>query len=563
MRVFLEAKLATKFLVVVLLGAVGLVVFGAVTLGTLSGVVRDERQAVTKQEAETASSLVKSIMEDAKKTGRSTEEAQKTALAALSAMRYSNNQYFWVNDLAGQMLMHPLNSKLVGTSMMELKDPYGSYIFRDIIDVVKKNGSGYYHYWWQLPGEAAPREKVSFVIGVPEWNWVIGTGVYLDDVRESALALAERLVAVGVGVLAVIALLSQLVARTVVRPLRAVVGQMNEVAEGRLDIEVTGAGRRDEVGDVARALDVFKNSAREVGRLRREQEESQVTAAAERKREMARLADALEASVADEMRSLSAAASELETTARGMAEASKEANLQVGAVSAASVQASGSVETVAASAEELSASISEITRQVGTAAQTSRSASERTGKANEMVHELAAAAQKIGDVVKLINAIAHQTNLLALNATIEAARAGEAGKGFAVVAGEVKNLANQTSKATGEIGQHISRIQEETTRAVEAICGIGGAIGEVEQVSAAIATAVEQQGAATEEIARSSQQAAQGTQEMTSNIGGVARTAELAGAAAERVLGMAQSLSGTAARLRGDINGFLAKVRAG
>jgi hypothetical protein len=275
------------------------------------------------------------------------------------------------------------------------------------------------------------------------------------------------------------------------------------------------------------------------------------------------LADRFEARVMGVVQTVAASVADLQTTAKTMSATAKQAGNQATAVATASERASANVQTVASSADELSSSISEISRQVSHAAQISTTAAEEAVRTNAMVEGLARAAERIGQVVGLINSIAGQTNLLALNATIEAARAGDAGKGFAVVAGEVKELANQTAKATGEISAQITAVQEETRKSVDAIKGIGTIIDQVREISSGIASAVEQQGAATREIASNVQAAAQGTREVSSNIVGVTETAAAADKASAHMLSSANDLATNSETLRSAVASFLSEVRAG
>jgi methyl-accepting chemotaxis protein len=274
------------------------------------------------------------------------------------------------------------------------------------------------------------------------------------------------------------------------------------------------------------------------------------------------LADAFESSVKGVVQAVAGSASDLSGNAQKMTAVADDASKRATAVAAASEQASTNVQTVASAAEELSGSITEISRQVAQSTKISGQAVEEADKANAQVRTLTETAQKIGDVVKLINAIAGQTNLLALNATIEAARAGEAGKGFAVVASEVKSLANQTAKATGDIAAQVSAIQDATRQAVEAIKSIGGTIGRINEISTAIAAAVEEQNAATNEIARNVQQASAGTTEVSANIVGVTQSAAETGKAASDLLRAAGTLTQQSESLRSAVDGFLRKIRA-
>jgi len=352
------------------------------------------------------------------------------------------------------------------------------------------------------------------------------------------------------------------VVRSVSRPLAAINKTMVKLAGGATDIEVPYAMRSDEIGEMARAVVVFKNGMSEADRLRAEQERMKARADAEKRAAMNKLADEFDAGVKGIVQTISSASGALQATAESMSATAEETGRQATAVSSASEEASANVETVASAAEELASSISEISRQVAESTRISGQAVEDAARTNAKVQALAEAAKNIGDVVKLINGVAGQTNLLALNATIEAARAGDAGKGFAVVASEVKNLANQTAKATDDISAQIKSIQEATTGSVEAIQGITGTIGRINEIATTIASAVEEQGAATQEIARNVQQASAGTADVSSNISGVTRSATDTGSAATQVLDAARELAKQSDVLSAHVDQFIAHVRA-
>jgi methyl-accepting chemotaxis protein len=344
-------------------------------------------------------------------------------------------------------------------------------------------------------------------------------------------------------------------------PIRAMTGAMSRLAQHDLTTEINGVGRKDEVGQMAAAVQVFKTSMIEGDRLKAEQEEAQRIAAA-RSAKVNKLTRDFDVKVQGVVQTVASQATQMESSAQSMSATAEETTKQANAVAAASEEGAANVQTVASATEELSTSISEISRQVAHSSQIAAQAVTESAKANEMVQGLLNASQKIGEIVALINEIADQTNLLALNATIEAARAGEAGKGFAVVAAEVKNLATQTSKATDDIRSQITGVQGATQDAVNAIASIGKTIGEIDQISTAIAAAVEQQGAATQEIARNVEEAAKGTQEVSSNIGGVTEAANGTGAVANQVLTSARSLSEQSGALRTLVQTFLSEVKA-
>jgi methyl-accepting chemotaxis protein len=346
------------------------------------------------------------------------------------------------------------------------------------------------------------------------------------------------------------------------RPIALLKAVMEAFANNKLTADVPGTERRDELGEMARTVEVFKKNGLEVERMRADQQVQEKRNAEQRKADMIRLANDFEGAVGSIIETVSAASSQLESSARTLSSTAERSQQQTTMVAAASEEASTNVQSVASATEELSSSVNEISRQVQESA---RMATEAVGQARnttDRVSELSKAAARIGDVVELINTIAGQTNLLALNATIEAARAGEAGRGFAVVASEVKALAEQTAKATGEIGQQISGIQAATQDSVTAIREISGTIEKLSEISSTIAAAVEEQGAATQEISRNVQQAAEGTHQVSSNITDVQRGASETGSASSQVLTAARSLSGDSSRLKSEVGRFLNSVRA-
>ena len=367
-----------------------------------------------------------------------------------------------------------------------------------------------------------------------------------------------------VGLLAVIAGsagLIVMVRRRILNPIAALTGRMSRLAAGEVAEAIPGAARNDEIGAMAAAVQVFKDNKIEADRLATEKE-AENDVKMRRARALDDLTRAFEAKVTELVGGLSAASSVMEDTAQSMSATASATNRQAAVVAAASDQTSTNVQTVASATEELTSSISEIARQVATSTEIAARAVDHARRTGDTARSLAEGAQKIGDVVTLIQSIAAQTNLLALNATIEAARAGEAGRGFAVVVSVVKSLAGQTAKATTEISEQITAIQTASDETVTAIRNVVDVITEIDQIGTAIAAAIEEQGSATKEISRSVQEAARGTQEVNSNISGVQRAADDTGAAATQVLGAAEQLSTQSKDLAGQVNRFLSDVRA-
>jgi methyl-accepting chemotaxis protein len=376
--------------------------------------------------------------------------------------------------------------------------------------------------------------------------------------EQTTIYLTAGAVAALLGLLA----LSFLFYRSISLTIRRIVGVMDRLAGNDLQVEVPNQARKDEIGAIARSVQVFKNNAVEMQTLRGEQSAADARAAAEKKQALLDMGARLEARVGTIAGTLSASAEEMQRTAQALLETAEQTARQTQAAAQASEQTSSNVQTVAAASEELSTSISEINQQITKSASISQQASSEAAQTNTLMEGLNAAAVKIGDVVKLINDIAGQTNLLALNATIEAARAGEAGKGFAVVASEVKSLATQTAKATEDIAAQVSEIQASTRSSVSAIRAIGETIRSVNEIATSIAAAMEEQGAATQEITRNIQQASVGAGEVSNNVRAVNEEAAGTGTAARQVLGMAGSLAENGATLRTEVDRFLAEVRA-
>jgi len=378
------------------------------------------------------------------------------------------------------------------------------------------------------------------------------------------MSAAER-TALAIGVAVALLLIATCVFSvfTIARPMSALSASMQELANGNFAVVLPGLGRRDEIGDVAQAVENFKVKAEEKAREEAEAKIKQDQVAAQRRKaDMIKLADSFEGAVGQIIETVSSASTELEAAAGTLTKTAEHAQEVTSAVAAASEEASTNVQSVASATEEMASSVNEISRQVQESARMAGEAVDQARKTNDRVGELSKAAARIGDVVELINTIAGQTNLLALNATIEAARAGAAGRGFAVVASEVKALAEQTAKATGEIGQQISGIQAATQESVGAIKEISGTIERLSEISSTIAAAVEEQGAATQEISRNVQQAALGTEQVSSNITDVQRGAGETGSASSQVLSAAQSLSRDSNRLKLEVGKFLDTVRA-
>jgi methyl-accepting chemotaxis protein len=381
----------------------------------------------------------------------------------------------------------------------------------------------------------------------------LDTAGWRQTVWIGAIAAAGLLIAL---------LAALLVHRGVLRPLLDLAGVMRRLSAHETAGAIPGTGRGDEIGGMAMAVAVFRDTMVQAEQLKAERQAAEQAAAAAQRATIHAMTDRLEAELGSLATAVAAAAGELRQTAGAMEEMAGETGTGAASVAAAARQALANVQTVAAAAEELAVSVGEITRQVARSTETAARAAAEATRTDGIVRALADNGARVGDVVGLIGSIAQQTNLLALNATIEAARAGEAGKGFTVVASEVKTLAGETARATGEIEEQIARMQEATREAVAAIGAIGGTISELGGVASSIAAAVEEQGAATAEIARNVAEAATGTEAVTATIEQVSGTAGRSGAAATEVRGAAEMLSGRAQELTEKVRRFTTEMRA-
>jgi methyl-accepting chemotaxis protein len=481
---------------------------------------------------------------------------------SIRPMRYGDGAgYLFAYGMNGKTLVLGPTPNIEGTSRFDMKDADGTFLIRAMIEAARQGG-GTVTYYYPKPDSTVAQPKLVYVQPIPAWNMFVGTGLYIDDLRAATIAQVARFAIVAGLLLAFGVTVAWGVARTITRPLSRLRCSMTLLAKGDLAADIGGTKRRDEIGDMAGAVLVFKDSMIETERLRAEQERAKARAAAEQRAALHRMADSFESKIGGLVGILSSASSELEATAQSMTGTATLSSKQAAAVAAAAEQASTGLHTVAAATEELTASICEIGHQVERSSRITRAAVDDARRTDAIVHDLAERAEKIGAVVGLITDIASQTNLLALNATIEAARAGDAGKGFAVVASEVKSLAGQTGKATEEIDRQVTQIQVATKDVVAAIRGISATIEDFSAIATAIASAVEEQSAATSEIARNVQQTAQAARDVTVSICGVSQVANDTGAAASQVLTAAADLSKQAEQLSGEVDTFVAGVKA-
>lgn len=465
-----------------------------------------DREEKTKSVVEYAHSMVRWYYERSKAGEMTEQQAKEAALKVIGTLRYNTKNYVWVNDMSGVFLAHPTKS---GVNASEDKDAHGLTYMKEFVQAAHKGGD-FVEYYWAPDKDAQPIRKISYVAPFPEWGWVVGTGIYIQDVRE--------------------------------------VFMKNIMLIGGLSLGVFLLG-----GVVAYFIGLG------IIRLQKEQT-AQQEARVLRSELMAKLVHNFEGVIRDVVGAVSSASNHMQKSAEAMLDAAQQTGAQSSLVANATQEATSSVNAVAVATEELSRFSLEIGQQTEMASSTVHNAVTQTKEVNKAVNQLLESSRKIGDVVQLIQQIAGQTNLLALNATIEAARAGEAGRGFAVVANEVKSLASQTASATEEVVEHINEIQGTTNVTADAVKGISAVIADISRVSEVIADAVRKQSTATQEISGNIRQAAQGTTEVAKNIAVVADASTKSKELASMVLGAANGLTQQAEKLKNEVGNFVGSL---
>ena len=552
-------KISSRLMLVVVAMSLGMLAIGAIGLVNLKRNLLSDRQNQTKIISEAATSIIASYYERFKKGEFSEEEAQRRATNNIGELRYDGDNYIFVLNKDGKLLVHPSWKDQV---RIDEKDANGEFFMKQFVSAME-SGGGFVPYMWSRDPKKAPVPKASYVVLFKPWGWGVGTGIYVDDVQEVFVYNAKLIIGISAALFFTIGGVSILIGRGISKPLGNITESMDRLAGGDKGIVVSYLDNSDEIGNLARALETFRLNAIKMGQLEKEQEEQKRRAAEERVALMNKMADDFERSVGDVVSTVSSAATEMQSSAKSMSAIADGTSQQSSAVAAAAEQASANVQTVASASEELNSSIGEINRRIVDSVKVAASCLSEAEATGSVMQSLSKSAEDIGNVVKLIEGIASQVNLLALNATIEAARAGDAGRGFAVVANEVKNLANQVGRAAQDITDQIGGIQSQTGQAVSTIKGITETIRHVNEISTAIAAAVEEQGAATKEISHSIQETAAGTSEVTRNASGLSQAAAETGAAASQLLQTAGQLSGEAETLRRVVDGFIATVRKG
>jgi len=554
-------SISARIVVISVLGALSLSLFASLSLTHLKDALVEDREEKVKSLVEAVYASVAHFQSLAT-GGKLTESAaQDAAKGVIRSIKYDGTEYFFAWDLTGTAIAHGGNPALEGKNLIGFTDPAGNHVIADIVAVARNQGEGFTHYLWPKAGQQQAVPKIGYSKLFRPWGWAIGTGVYTDDIESSFRRQALMDVSAAAALLLVIGAAAFWIGRDLSGSLARLAGKMDRLANDDTEIDVTEAGRSDEIGRMAKALTIFKSYA--IERRVAADREAMMTAKveAERRGAIASLADAMEKRVSDLTHAIATVSGELRETAAGMAQSAAETSRHSADVMQATATSTNNVQSIAAATGELSASSNEIGRQVTLSSQVASDASREVGAANQVVTSLAQAATHIGDVVQLINNVAGRTNLLALNATIEAARAGDAGKGFAVVASEVKALAGQTGRATGEIAEQVTEIQNETAEAVAAIRSIAKRIDAVGDMSSSVAAAIEQQHAAIQEISRNIGQASETMEDIALHYGELNMGARRTSDAADQVVGAAASLAEQGRMLDAELSKFLVELR--
>ncbi|MGE0419653.1 MAG: cache domain-containing protein, partial [Acetobacteraceae bacterium] len=518
--------------------------------------MKDDRLAMLRSIVDAASAIA-TADEAAVQAGRlSPQQARHHAAEAIRAIRYQGSEYIWINDMTPRMVMHPFRPDLEGKDLRNLADPTGFHLFNAFVDKVRTDGAGMVAYLWPRPGAKEPVPKMSYVAGFKPWGWVIGSGVYVDDLVAQRQRLALILGGIGLAVSLVIGTVIFILGRGIAGPCGALTIAMRKLADGDHRVDIPGRDRKDELGIMADAVLILRDGARHRAELER-QVAAERAARDNRQLAMEHHARDFNGSIAGVMRHLTDSADAMRAATRRVTDAVGKTRDRAEATSAGAAASSANLSSVASAAEEMSASINEINRQVEQVTTAARDAAEKVIETDARVGSLVEAADRIGNVVSLITSIAAQTNLLALNATIEAARAGEAGRGFAVVAGEVKALAAQTATATNEIREQIDAIRQATDSAAASVHAVSGSVQQMNTIAAAIGAAVSEQAGATREIAGSVQVVSATTNQASMAMREVCDAVLDAGDASALVSATSDTVGDTARQLTTEMELFL------
>ncbi len=525
-----------------------------------SSIMHDKQEKV-RESVQTVTSLVNSYIEKEKKGELTQQQAQSEALNALNKIRYADGNYFFVMDEKVNLIMHPTKPTLNGKNVADMKDPNGVALFIEMANIAKAKGEGFLEYSWSKP-DKDPKlsfKKLSYVKKANDWGWIIGTGIYIDDINKTIITIISKLGLIILVISIGFWIFASLIRKDIKSALDNFKLSMASVANGQ-SIKKSQNLRQDEFGEMEVSLVQMSEMLAQAHEQERLNEEKNKI---EARKLLEDNVKQFEGKISPILNSFSNSTLELTRTSENMSKMINEVSERAQTVSINSSEAASSISSVASATEEMSASVQEISGQTMHFNTAVNAALEQMQRADKTSSELNSATARIGEIVDVIQTIAGQINLLALNATIESARAGDAGRGFAVVANEIKQLANQTEKATDEITSNISNIRAVSVEVIGALETIKHTILSVESISGSISAAVEEQSAVTREIAQNMSIASSGTSGIDHSIGEVSNFSLNASDAASQTQNAALELTSQSNLLSQEINNFISSVRAG
>jgi methyl-accepting chemotaxis protein len=554
-----------KLLLIVLIFTTVLVSSATMMLLDLRTGMFEDRKGKLRALVETAVNTVNQYGDLAAAGKMPVDEAQKMALATLTHMNFDGKNYFFVFDRKGIMKMHPSRKDNIGQNMLELKDEQARANYVGYLEAANKSPAyeGFTEFPGRRPGSTVNNTPKLFLSVIDKhWDWVISTGIFLDDLEAKFWGRAYWVIGALGAALAFSLAITVLLGRSITRPLNRTILALEDLGAGKFDAEVSSDGNRTEIGRLSRAFLHFREKMKETETMRSKQADAERLAEAERRDGLLRVADEFDVAVGSLVEALFTEIEQTTQTVTQLSRSAEASSAGTARVDSTASSVSQNIQTVAAASQQLAASVNEIGRQIHLTRDIAKDTRNRSEETERRVAALADSVETIGSIIEIINSIAEQTNLLALNATIEAARAGEAGRGFSVVASEVKALASQTTKATEDIRKNIENVRAATAAAVDAVRAISSSINGLDESAGTIAAAVEQQNAATSEISRNTTVTAEQAVAITRDISGVAQSVDGTGRSVRDVEQHSVAIRRRFEDMRSEVNAFLGRIRA-